>query len=82
MCRLSELASGGSILHQESNSTHAQEQDRVEGHKAEDSPSQLIDAKIKDLSDWRGEMLARVRKLIKEADSDIVEEVRYIYDQL
>ena len=51
--------------------------------KAEDSPSQLIDAKIKDhLSDWRGEMLARVRKLIKEADPDIVEEVRYIYDQL
>ena len=45
--------------------------------KAEDSPSQLIDAKIKDLSDWRGEMLARVRALIKEADPDVVEAVKW-----
>jgi hypothetical protein len=37
------------------------------------SPSQLIDAKIKELSDWRGETLARVRKLIKEAVPDVVE---------
>ena len=39
-----------------------------------DSPSRLIDARIKELGDWRGEMLARIRKLIKQADPDIVEE--------
>ena len=37
------------------------------------SPSQLIDARIKELGDWRGETLARVRSLIKEADPDVVE---------
>jgi hypothetical protein len=37
------------------------------------SPSQLIDARIKELSDWRGETLARVRALIKQADPDVVE---------
>ncbi len=37
------------------------------------SPSQLIDARIEELSDWRGEMLARVRKVIKAADPDVVE---------
>jgi hypothetical protein len=36
--------------------------------KGGDSPSQLIDARIKELSDWRGETLARVRILIKRAD--------------
>ena len=41
------------------------------------SPSQLIDAKIKGLGDWRGETLARVRALIKEADPDVVEEVKW-----
>ena len=41
--------------------------------KAGDSPSQLIDARIKELGDWRGETLARVRKLIKQADPDVVE---------
>src|ERR1700704_1945291 len=43
----------------------------------EDSPSQLIDARIKELSDWRGETLARVRKLIKEADPEVVEEWKW-----
>lgn len=40
---------------------------------ADATPSQLIDARIKDLADWRGEMLARVRALIKQADPDVVE---------
>ena len=39
------------------------------------SPSQLIDARIKELGDWRGETLARVRALIKQADPDVVEEM-------
>ena len=38
-----------------------------------DSPSRLIDARIRELSDWRGETLARVRSLIREADPDVVE---------
>ncbi len=38
------------------------------------SPSQLIDARIKELSDWRGETLARVRSLIRQADPQVVEE--------
>jgi len=37
------------------------------------SPSQTIDARIKELGDWRGEMLGRLRALIKEADPDVVE---------
>ena len=41
------------------------------------SPSQLIDARIAELRDWRGEVLARVRALIKEADSEVVEEVKW-----
>ena len=45
--------------------------------KAGGSPSQLIDAKIKKLGDWRGETLAWVRKLIKEADPEMVEEVKW-----
>src|ERR1700752_3448756 len=42
--------------------------------KGGDSPSQLIDAKIKELNDWRGETLARVRILIKQAGPEVVEE--------
>jgi hypothetical protein len=45
--------------------------------KAGDSPSQLIDAKIKELGDWRGETLARVRILIKQADPEVVEEWKW-----
>jgi len=41
------------------------------------SPSHLIDARIKELSDWRGEILARIRRLIKEADPEVVEEVKW-----
>jgi hypothetical protein len=42
-----------------------------------ESPSQLIDAKIKELGDWRGETLSRVRGLIKQADPDVVEEWKW-----
>jgi hypothetical protein len=40
------------------------------------SPTRLIDAKIAALGDWRGETLARVRAIIKQADPDVVEEVK------
>ena len=42
-----------------------------------DSPSTLIDARIRDLGDWRGETLARVRALIRQADPDVVEEWKW-----
>jgi len=42
-----------------------------------DAPSQLIDARIEELSDWRGETLARVRILIKQADPEVVEEWKW-----
>jgi len=42
-----------------------------------DTPAALIDARIAALGDWRGEMLARVRKLIRQADPEVVEEVKW-----
>ncbi|QDQ93561.1 DUF1801 domain-containing protein [Rhodococcus sp. WB9] len=42
-----------------------------------DSPSQLIDARIEELGDWRGEALARIRALVTKADPDIVEEWKW-----
>src|SRR5690606_33584610 len=45
--------------------------------KETNSPSQLIDAKIKGIPDWRGAKLARIRQLIKEADPEVVEELKW-----
>jgi hypothetical protein len=45
--------------------------------KEGDSPAQLIDARIEELDDWRGEALARVRGLVKEADPEVVEEWKW-----
>lgn len=42
-----------------------------------DSSSRLIDARIKELGDWRGEMLSRIRTLIKQADPEVVEEWKW-----
>jgi hypothetical protein len=42
-----------------------------------ENPSRLIDARIKELNDWRGKMLARVRALIKQADPEVVEEWKW-----
>ena len=42
-----------------------------------ESPSQLIDARIRELDDWRGKMLSRLRSLVKEADPEIVEEWKW-----
>jgi hypothetical protein len=44
---------------------------------AGESPSRLIDARIKELGDWRGNMLAHVRALIKQADPEVVEEWKW-----
>jgi hypothetical protein len=45
--------------------------------KTGESPARLIDAKIRKLGDWRGETLARVRAVIRQADPDVVEEVKW-----
>ena len=42
-----------------------------------DSPSRLIDARIKELGDWRGEMLSQIRTLIKQADPEMIEERKW-----
>jgi len=47
------------------------------GSKKAESASALIDARIEDLGDWRGEMLARLRRLIKQADPGVVEEWKW-----
>ena len=47
------------------------------GSKENNSPSQLIDARIKELGDWRGELLSRLRALVKEADPEVVEEWKW-----
>jgi hypothetical protein len=47
------------------------------GSQQSESPSQLIDARIKELGDWRGKMLRRLRSLVKEADPEVVEEWKW-----
>ena len=49
----------------------------MSGVTEDETPSRLIDAKIEGLGDWRGETLARVRALIKEADPEVTEEVKW-----
>ncbi len=47
------------------------------GSEKSKSPAQLIDERIKELDDWRGEMLSRLRTLVKEADPEVVEEWKW-----
>jgi hypothetical protein len=47
------------------------------GSQRSESPAQLIDARIRELGDWRGTMLSRLRALVKEADPEIVEEWKW-----
>jgi hypothetical protein len=47
------------------------------GATKDESPAQLIDARIEELDDWRGEMLARLRALIKQTDPEVVEEWKW-----
>jgi hypothetical protein len=42
-----------------------------------ESPSRLVDARIKELGDWRGETLSKIRSLIKQADPEVVEELKW-----
>ena len=49
----------------------------AEEGKGGETPSQLIDARISELGDWRGETLARIREFIKQADPDVVEDWKW-----
>ena len=51
--------------------------DMKKSRSKEESPSELIDARIEELGDWRGETLSRLRTLIKQADPDVVEEWKW-----
>ena len=57
--------------------TKPQEQGGSTKGEKESSPSRLIDVRIQELSDWRGEMLARVRTLIRQADPEVIEEWKW-----
>ena len=50
---------------------------KTSGLQESRSPSQLIDARIEELGDWRGQMLGRLRALIKQADPEAVEEWKW-----
>ena len=51
---------------------------RKSDSEGKEAPSQLIDARIKELGDWRGRTLSRLRTLIKQADPDVVEEWKWV----
>ena len=55
----------------------AKDANKKGGAQKGQSPSRLIDGRIKELSDWRGTMLGRLRALVKEADPDVVEEWKW-----
>ncbi len=62
---------------QKATTTMKQRNSVANERKGEASPSRLIDARIAALGDWRGDALARLRRLIKEADPDVVEAVKW-----
>jgi hypothetical protein len=63
--------------HEESDITMKKRKSGSKERKEGDSPSQLIDARIEELGDWRGETLARARALVKQADPEVVEEWKW-----
>jgi hypothetical protein len=73
------VAKGGKGLcsHEESDTIMKKSTATSKAGNAGESSARLIDAKIKALGDWRGETLARVRRVIKEANPDVVEEVKW-----
>jgi hypothetical protein len=50
---------------------------KTDSSKSPETPSQLIDARIEELGDWRGETLSKLRRLIKQADPEVVEEWKW-----
>jgi hypothetical protein len=74
------MAAANKALHHRSVS-HVREKNDMKkkkiGSKKDESPARLIDARIEELDDWRGEMLSRLRALIKQADPEAVEEWKW-----
>jgi len=70
-------AGGATTTMKKATTTMKQRKSASKEEKGGDAPSQLIDARIKELGDWRGETLARVRLLIKQADPAVVEEWKW-----
>jgi hypothetical protein len=70
------MLAGSSSLIEETNRGGAGNMKNSRSKRAE-SPSELIDARIEDLGDWRGEMLSRLRAMIKEADPEVAEEWKW-----
>jgi hypothetical protein len=68
-----EVPGRASNNHEENDTTMKNSKSGAKEEKGGDSASRLIDARIGELGDWRGETLARVRSLIREADPDVVE---------
>src|SRR5439155_19724154 len=64
-------------MNPESNSRRTNDMKKKIGSEKDESPAQLIDARIEELDDWRGEMLSRLRALIKQADPEVVEEWKW-----
>ncbi len=67
----------GVLSHEESDGTVNKANSGSKEGEGGDSPSQLIDARIEELGDWRGKTLARVRALIKQADPEVVEDWKW-----
>lgn len=63
--------------HRESDAPMAKKDSGSHGGQEERSPAELIDARIEELGDWRGEMLAQIRELVKQADPEVVEEWKW-----
>ena len=59
------------------NVSRKRQNERKEGNTKGKSPSRMIDERIKELGDWRGKMLSRLRTLIKQADPEVVEEWKW-----
>jgi hypothetical protein len=70
-------AYGGFALEQGAQMGYRKENNMAAKAKATTSPSRLIDGRIKELGDWRGAMLSRLRALIKQVDTEVVEEWKW-----
>jgi hypothetical protein len=77
MSKPAKKTSAAKVAKQTVKKTAAKPAAAKQAAKAGGSPSVLIDGRIKELGDWRGEMLARVRMIIKQADPEVIEEWKW-----
>jgi hypothetical protein len=72
-----ETLEASGVARQKSDRRRSKDNMKKNGPQKSESPSRLIDARIKELGDWRGEMLSGLRTLIKQADPEVVEEWKW-----